>query len=89
MDSTNTRLETLTKELQHLKTSLQFTQKEVDDIKKDKVQQTDRCNALQTDVFKVKKVLEEKFQINKDIEMERAHRTGKPGADRPRPRPDL
>lgn len=49
MDSTNTRLETLTKELT------------------------------------LKKVFEEKFQINKDIEMERAHRTGKPGADRPRP----
>lgn len=90
----------------------------------DKVQQTDRYDALQTDVFKVcdsllvlidqmgylkrqsrrnnlvlegilespgetwseteekvKKVLKEKFQIKKDIEMERAHRTGKAGGD--------
>ncbi len=34
---------------------------------------------------KVKKVLAEKLQIKKDMEMERAHRTGKPGGDRPRP----
>lgn len=34
---------------------------------------------------KVKKVLAEKLQLKKDTELERAHRTGKPGGDRPRP----
>ena len=128
MDSTNTRMETLTRELQDIKTSLQFTQKEVDDIKTNNANQADRCNSMQTDLFrvcdsllvvtdkmeylegqsrrnnlvfdgimespgetwaeteeKVKKVLAEKLQLKKDMEMERAHRTGKPGGDRPRP----
>lgn len=128
MDSTNTRLEALTREIQEIKTSLQYTQKEVDDIKSDNTKQADQCNSMQSDLFKVcdsllavtdkmeyleghsrrnnlvfdgimessgetwadteekiQRVLAEKLQLQGEIEMERAHRTGKPGGDRPRP----
>ncbi|KAJ8346773.1 hypothetical protein SKAU_G00281740 [Synaphobranchus kaupii] len=33
---------------------------------------------------KVKKIVAEKLQLQQEIEVERAHRTGKPGGDRPR-----
>ena len=128
MDSTNSRLDAITKDLQDIKTSLQFTQKDVDDIKTDNAKQIERCNAMQSDIFKVcdsllavtdkmeylegqsrrnnlvfegiqeapgetwaeteekvKKVLAEKLQLQREIEVERAHRTGKPGGDRTRP----
>ncbi len=128
MDSTNTRLDALSRELQDIKVSLQYTQKDVDDIKKNNANQAERCNATQSDLYKmcdsllavtdkmeylegqsrrnnlvidgitespgetwaeaedkVKKVLTEKLQLKQTIEMERAHRTGKPGGDRPRP----
>lgn len=50
-DSTNTRLESLSKELQDMKTSLQYTQN--DEIKTSMSTQTDRCNSRQSDVLKV------------------------------------
>ena len=34
---------------------------------------------------KVKKVLAEMLQLQQDVEVERAHRAGKPGGERPRP----
>lgn len=128
MDSTNTKMEEITREIQEIKTSLQFTQKDVDDRKADNAKQTEHCNSMQSDIFKmcdsllavtdkmeylegqsrrnnlvfdgimespgetwaeteekVKKVVAEKLQLQREIEVERAHRTGKPGGDRPRP----
>lgn len=128
MDSTNSRLDTLSGELQDIKTSLQFTQKEVEDIKKGSVKQAERCNSTQNNLYKmcntlltvtdkmeyledqsrrknliidgiaespgeawaeaeekVRKVFTDKLQLHLEIEMERAHRTGKPGSGRPRP----
>ncbi|KAL7375799.1 hypothetical protein ABVT39_024119 [Epinephelus coioides] len=41
MDSTNTRLDEMSKQLQDIKTNLQFTQKDVDDIKADNVKQAE------------------------------------------------
>lgn len=46
MDSTNTRLDALSRELQDIKTSLQYTQKDVDDIKSDNTKQAERCNTV-------------------------------------------
>lgn len=129
METTNSRLDVLTRELHDIKTSLQFTQKDVDDIKTEKAKQMERCNSLQSDVFKlcesmltitgkmeylegqsrrnnliidgidespgenwteteekVEKVLKDKLQMQKSVEIERAHRTGKPGG-REKPRP--
>lgn len=130
MNSTNTRLDAISREVQEIKTSIHFTQKEVDDIKTDKTKQTEHCNAMQSDILKicdsliavtdkmkylegqsrrnnlvidgitespgetwadseekVKRVVSEKLQLQREIEVERAHRTGKPvpGSDRPRP----
>lgn len=128
MDSTTTRLESITKELQEIKTSLQYTQKEVDDIQTETANLKERSTAMQTDIFKVcdsllavtdkmeylesqsrrnnlvfdgiqesqgetwseteekvKQVVKEKLQLQREVEVERAHRTGKPGGDRPRP----
>ena len=39
LDSTNSRLDTITREVQEIKTSIQFTQKEVDDIKTHNIKQ--------------------------------------------------
>ncbi|KAL7378084.1 hypothetical protein ABVT39_008267 [Epinephelus coioides] len=52
MDSTNTRLDALSRELQDIKTSLQYTQKDVDDIKSDNAKQAERCNATQSDLYR-------------------------------------
>ncbi len=129
LDSTNQRLDTLTREVQEIKTSIQFTQKEVDDIKISNTDQADHGKALQVDIMKicdsllvltdkleylegqsrrnnlvidgiietpgetwteaeekVKKIFAEKLQLQRSIEVERAHRTGKPlMGERPRP----
>jgi len=53
LDSTNQRLDTLTREVQEIKTSIQFTQKEVDDIKISNTNQTDHSKALQGDIMKI------------------------------------
>ena len=50
MDTTNTRLDALSRELHDIKTSLQYTQKEVDEVKNSNAQQTERCSATQTDL---------------------------------------
>lgn len=127
VDSTNTRLDAITRDLQEIKTSLQFTQKDVDDLKADHTKLAERCNTMQSDIFKVcdglltitdkmeylegqtrrnnlvfdgivespgetwteteekvQKVLAEKLQLQREVEVERAHRAGKPGGDRPR-----
>ena len=44
---------TLTREIQEIKTSIQFTQKEVDDIKIINANQTDHGKALQADIMKI------------------------------------
>ncbi|KAL7388285.1 hypothetical protein ABVT39_010756 [Epinephelus coioides] len=129
MESTNTRLDAISKEIQEVKVSLQFTQKEVDDLKAEGSKQAVRGDALQADIYKIcdslltvtdkmeylegqsrrnnlvfngvaespgetwadteKKIMEilkEKLQLQHKVEVERAHRTGKPGGgDRPRP----
>lgn len=53
MDSTNTRLDALSKELHDIKTSFQYIQKCVDELKASMSTQSDCCNSLQSDVFKV------------------------------------
>lgn len=53
MDSINSRLDAITKEVQELKTSIQYTQKEVDEMKITIAKQTDNCNSFQTDIFKI------------------------------------
>lgn len=128
VDSTNTRMDAMTRDLQDIKTSLQFTQKDVDDIKVESAKHKDRSDTLQSDIFKVCEgmmsisdkmeylegqsrrnnlvfeginespnetwaeteekvniILNEKLNFQHKIEMERAHRTGKPRGDRPRP----
>ncbi|CAL9703624.1 unnamed protein product [Knipowitschia caucasica] len=122
MESTNTRMDLQTKDIQELKTSLQFTQGEVDTLKEHNLKLTERTNTLQTDFYKVcdnlhiitdkleylegqsrrnnlvfegvlespgetwadaeekvKEILKEKLQLNHVVEVERAHRVGKPG----------
>lgn len=129
MDSTNSRMDTITKEVQDLKTSIQYTQKEVDELKITQAKQSEHCNTTQTDIVKlcesmqvildkheylegqsrrnnividgipeapgeswedseekVKDMLRQKLQLQREIEVERAHRTGKPEAARERPR---
>ncbi|CAL1591862.1 unnamed protein product [Knipowitschia caucasica] len=130
MESTNTRMDLQTKDIQELKTSLQFTQGEVDTLKEHNLKLTERTNTLQTDFYKVcdnlhiitdkleylegqsrrnnlvfegvlespgetwadaeekvKEILKEKLQLNHVVEVERAHRVGKPGGGRDWPRP--
>lgn len=130
MDSTNSRLDAISREVQEIKTSIQYTQKEVDDIKTHNAKQSDNCKSMQSDIWKtceslltvtdkmeylegqsrrnnlvidgiaelpgetwadteekVRSVILEKLQLQRDIEMERAHRTGKPVAGGERPRP--
>lgn len=53
MDSTNSRLDAVHKEVQEIKTSLQFTQQEVDDIKSQNVAQSVRCSSVQADNKKI------------------------------------
>lgn len=53
MDSTNTRLDVILKEVQVIKTSIQFTQKEVDHIKTDKAKHTEHCDAMQSNIMKM------------------------------------
>ena len=46
MDSTNTRMEAVIREIQDVKTSLQFTQKDMDDIKADNAKRGEFSNAV-------------------------------------------
>lgn len=46
MDSTNTRMDAILKELQELKVCLQFTQKEVDDLKASSVSLSSNCKDI-------------------------------------------
>lgn len=130
MDSTNARFDLLIKELQDIKTSLQFTQKDVDELKADAVKHKKEVDMREQKVVKIdeslalfaakldylegqskrnnliingsselpgetwddtekkiKNTFVEKLQLQRDMEVERAHRTGKsePGRDSPRP----
>ncbi len=53
MDSTNTRLDAINRDIQEVKVSLQYTQKEVDDLKADNIKHTERGNTMQADIYKV------------------------------------
>lgn len=53
LDSTNSRLDSFTREVQEIKASIQFTQKEVDDIKISNANQADHSKALQADIMKI------------------------------------
>lgn len=130
IDSTNTRMDTVMRDVQDLKTSIQFTQKEVDDLKINKAKQSEHDKSIQSDIMKmcdslliitdkmeylegqsrrnnlvidgieesqgetwaeaeekVRKVLSQKLQLTREIEVERAHRTGRPKAEGDKPRP--
>lgn len=129
MDSTNSRMDMITKEIQELKLSIQFTQKDVDELKITQAKQSDHGNSIQTDIIKiceslqvivdkqeyleglsrrnnvvidgipetpgeswveseekVKEILKQKLQLQREIDIERAYRIGKPEPDRERPR---
>lgn len=129
MDSVNTRMDNVSKEVQELKASLQYTQKDVDELKvtlakqseHEKITETDMvkiCESLQVmcdkqeylegqsrrnnividgvpestgeswadSEEKVKDIFRQKLQLQRDMEIERAHRIGKPEAARNRPR---
>ncbi|KAL7381408.1 hypothetical protein ABVT39_005164 [Epinephelus coioides] len=129
VDSTNSSLDAISRDIQKVKVSLRFTKKEVDDLKADSSKWTKRCDTMQADIYKVcdslltvtdkmeylegqtrrnhivfdgvaespgetwakmeekiTKILAEKLQLQHKMEVERAHRTGKPsGGERPRP----
>ena len=53
LDSTNTQLDDISKEVQEIKASIHFTQKEVDFIKMGNIKQTDHCKDMQSDFFKI------------------------------------
>jgi len=53
LDSTNTRLDDISKEVQEIKASIHFTQKEVDDIKMGNIKQTDHCKDMQSEIFEI------------------------------------
>lgn len=53
MDSTNSRLDAFIREVQEIKTSIQFTQKEVDDIKAQNKTQSECSDSMQTDIMKI------------------------------------
>lgn len=53
LDSTNTRPDAISQEIQEFKVSLQSTQKEVDDLKADSSKQAECCNTMQADCYKV------------------------------------
>ena len=57
MDSTNTRLDDISKEVQEIKASIHFTQKEVGDIKMGNIKQTDHCKDMQSEIFKISESL--------------------------------
>lgn len=53
IDFTNTRLDAITREVQEIKACIQFTQKEVDDIKTNNASQSVRGDSMQTDIMKI------------------------------------
>lgn len=53
MDSTNSRFDSLTKELQDIKSSLQFTQKDVDEMKTSAVKQNKECEIMDQKVRQI------------------------------------
>ncbi|CAL9708654.1 unnamed protein product [Knipowitschia caucasica] len=53
MESTNTRMDTITKDIQELKTSLQYTQGEVDSLKEAHTKLTEHNKTQQTEFYKL------------------------------------
>lgn len=53
LDTTNTRLDDISKEVQEIKASIHFTQKEVDDIKMGFTKQTEHCKGMQSEIYKI------------------------------------
>ncbi len=53
METTSLRIDTIVKELQELKVSLQFTQKEVDDLKGSSVCLSSNCKSNEDDIHKL------------------------------------
>lgn len=53
MTTTTQRVDELMREVQDLKTSLQFTQKEVDELKTDYTRLSSRCDVNVTDICKL------------------------------------
>ena len=73
LDSANTRIDRLVREVQDLRTSLQFSQKEFDDLKFTK----ETLNSLKSE-SKVREMFTTKLKLDsKTIEIQRAHRNGK------------
>ena len=73
LDSANTRIDRLVREVQNLRTSLQFSQKEFDDLKFTK----ETLNSLKSE-SKVREMFTTKLKLDsKTIEIQRAHRNGK------------
>lgn len=132
LENFNSRLDTMSKELQDIKTSLQFTQRDVDDIKDGLGKHSENHNLLQGDFMKmsdslltvtgkleylegqsrqnnllfdgvdespgeswteaevkIKNVLFEKLNIQRNLELERVFRSGRRRDEKDRPRPIL
>ncbi len=53
METTSVRMDTIVKELQELKVSLQFTQKEVDELKASSVSLSSNCKSNEDDIHTV------------------------------------
>ncbi|CAL9681983.1 unnamed protein product [Knipowitschia caucasica] len=53
VETTNTRLDVITKDIQELKTSLHFTQGEVDCLKQEKLKLTEHTKSIQNDFYRV------------------------------------
>lgn len=53
METTNSRMDAILKELQELKVSLQFTQKEVDDLKVSSTSLSSNCKSNEDDIHKL------------------------------------
>lgn len=53
LDSTKSRIETIMKDVQEVQVSLQFTQKEADDLKVSNSKQTEKGATMQADIFRV------------------------------------
>lgn len=129
IDSVNIRMDNVSKELQELKTSLQYTQKDVDELKITQAKQSEHEKITETGMVKiyeslqvmndkqeylegqsrrnnividgvpestgdswadseekVKDIFRQKLQLQRNMEMERVHRIGKPETARSRPR---
>lgn len=70
MDSTNSRLDAITKEVQELNSSIQFTQNNIDELNTIRAKQSEHCNTAQTGVMKLCKSL----QVLMNKQEEKQHR---------------